>query len=92
MVLIEKSNDLTYMQPYINDIQTVLYKKLNINPKLIHSKTDFRKDLQFSEWEMIYLLNAVEQNWHIEISDKDALKINNLKQLILVIKKSYSKN
>ena len=80
------------MQPYINDIQAVLYKRLNINPKLIHAKTDFRKDLQLSEWEMIYLLNAVEQNWQIEISDNDALKINNLQQLRRIIKKSYCKN
>jgi len=80
------------MQLFINGIQTVLYQKLNINPKLIHSKTDFRKDLQLSNWEMIYLLNAVEQNWHIEISDVDALKINNLQQLIRIIKKAYSKN
>lgn len=83
---------LNYMQPFINGIQTVLYKKLNINPKLIHAKTDFRKDLQLCDWEMIYLLNAVEQNWNIEISDIDALKINNLQQLMRVIKKAYSKN
>lgn len=76
------------MQPFINGIQTVLYKKLNINPKLIHSKTDFRKDMELTDWEITYLFNSIEQNYEIVISEKDATKIKNVQHLVNLLKKS----
>jgi acyl carrier protein len=76
------------MQPFIDGIQTVLYKKLNINPKLIHSKTDFRKDMELTDWEITYLFNSIEQNFEIVISEKDAMKIKNVQHLVNLLKKS----
>jgi len=77
------------MQPFIDGIQTVLYKKLNINPKLIHSKTDFRKDMELTDWEITYLFNSIEQNFEIVISEKDAMKIKNVQHLVNLLKKSF---
>ena len=76
------------MQPFINGIQTVLYKKLNINPKLIHSKTDFRKDMELTDWEITYLFNSIEQNFAIVISEKETMKIKNVQHLVNLLKKS----
>ncbi len=76
------------MQPFINGIQTVLYKKLNINPKLINSKTDFKKDMELTDWEITYLFNSIEQNFEIVISEKDAIKIKNVQHLVNLLKKS----
>ncbi len=76
------------MQPFINGIQTVLYKKLNINPKLINSKTDFRKDMELTDWEITYLFNSIEQNFAIVISEKEEIKIKNVQQLVNLLKRT----
>lgn len=76
------------MQSYINDIQRILYKKLNIHPKSFTTKTDFRNEMELTDWEVTYLFNAIEQSFQIVISEKDAQKINNMHQLLNVVKKA----
>ncbi len=77
------------MKSLVNSIQHLLKRKLNIYPNSLSDKTDLQKDLDMTDWEKAYLLNAVEQNWHIHISDKDAANIANLGQLMAVVRKQY---
>ncbi len=76
------------MQSYMDDIQRILYKKLNIHPKSFTAKTDFRNGMELTDWEITYLFNAIEQSFQIVISDKDAHKINNVHQLVNMVKKA----
>lgn len=76
------------MHSYIDDIQRILYKKLNIHLKSFTTKTDFRNGMELTDWEITYLFNAIEQSFQIEISEKDAHKINNVHQLLNVVKKA----
>lgn len=75
------------MQSLVSSIQKLLKRKLNIYPANISAKTDLQKDLDLTDWEKAYLLNAVEQNWHINISDNEADNIMNMGQLVAVVRK-----
>jgi acyl carrier protein len=75
------------MQPLVNSIQKLLKRKLNIYPSALSIKTDLKKDLDLVDWEMAYLLNAVEQTWHIHISENDASNIASMGQLIAVVRR-----
>ncbi len=75
------------MQPLVNSIQKLLKRKLNIYPSALSIKTDLKKDLDLVDWEMAYLLNAVEQTWHIRISENDASNIASMGQLIAVVRR-----
>ena len=75
------------MQPIVTSIQKILKQKLNIYTPSLTSKTDLKKDLNLSDWELNYLLNAVEQAWHISITPQDSENIVNVKHLLAVVKK-----
>jgi acyl carrier protein len=77
------------MKSLVYSIQHLLKRKLNIYPVSISDKTDLQKDLGMTDWEKAYLLNAVEQNWHIHISDNDAANIANLGQLMAIVRQQY---
>ncbi|WP_026769035.1 hypothetical protein [Asinibacterium sp. OR53] len=77
------------MKSLVYSIQHLLKRKLNIYPVSISDKTDLQKDLDMTDWEKAYLLNAVEQNWHIHISDNDAANIANLGQLMAIVRQQY---
>ena len=75
------------MQPAINSIQKLLKKKLNIYSLGVTLKTDLKKDLNLADWEMLYLLNAVEQAWQISIPPNDSDKIVRIEHLVAAVKK-----
>lgn len=75
------------MQPSVNSIQKLLKKKLNIYTTVLTPKTDLKKDLDLVDWEMLYLLNAIEQVWNISITQNDSEKIVNMEHLMAVVKK-----
>ncbi len=74
------------MQTLVNSIQKLLKQKLNINTQAITPKTDLKKDLNLVDWEMAYLMNAVEKKWHVSINQSDLEKIGNIEQLVAVVK------
>jgi uncharacterized protein YlxP (DUF503 family) len=71
------------MQPFVNSIQKLLKKKLNISTALT-PETDLKKDLDLVDWEMLYLLNAIEKKWHVSISETD--QIGSVEQLLAAVK------
>jgi acyl carrier protein len=73
------------MQPFVTSIQKLLKKKLNISTPLT-PETDLKKDLDLVDWEMLYLLNAVERKWHVSISEND--QIANIEQLLAAVKRN----
>jgi hypothetical protein len=73
------------MQPFVTSIQKLLKKKLNISTPLT-PETDLKKDLDLVDWEMLYLLNAVERKWHVSISESD--QIANIEQLLAAVKRN----
>lgn len=72
------------MQALVNSMQKLLKQKLNIRTD-ITPNTDLRKDLELADWEMQYLLNAVENKWHVSLADAE--QIGNVAQLLAVVKK-----
>lgn len=72
-------------QPFVISIQRLLKKKLNISTPLT-PETDLKKDLDLVDWEMLYLLNAIEKKLHVSISDSD--QIGNIEQLLAAVKKN----
>ena len=79
------------MQPFVNSIQKLLKQKLNIYTTGLTPKTDLKKDLNLVDWEMLYLLNAVERKWHVSIGQNECEKIGNIEQLLAVVKKQSGK-
>lgn len=78
------------MRPIVNGIQKLLKQKLNIYPTKLTPQTDLKKDLDLVDWEMLYLLNAIEQNWHISLSQNDSDNMANMEHLLAVVKKQVS--
>lgn len=76
------------MQTLVNAIQKLLKQKLNIYTPAITAKTSLKEDLKLADWEMLYLLNAVEQKWRICINQSDLDTIGNIEQLVAVVKKT----
>lgn len=77
----------TDMQTFVNTIQKLLKQKLNIYTTALTPKTDLKKDLDLVDWEMLYLLNAVEKKWHVSITQSDLDAIVNIEQLSALVKK-----
>ncbi len=75
------------MRPIVNGIQKLLKQKLNIYPTKLTPQTDLKKDLDLVDWEMLYLLNAIEQNWHISLTQNDSENMANMAHLLAVVKK-----
>ncbi len=75
------------MQAIVNSIQKLLKQKLNIYATVLTPKTDLKKDLDLVDWEMLYLLNAVEKNWHVSFTQHDQDSIGNIEQLVAVVRK-----
>ena len=72
------------MQPFVTSLQRLLKKKLNIS-QTITPQTDLKKDLNLVDWEMLYLLNAVEKRWHVNIGNAE--NIANIEQLLAAVEK-----
>lgn len=79
------------MQPFVNSIQKLLKQKLNIKTDITPS-THLKNDLNLVDWEMLYLLNAIEHKWHVSIAQTETEKIDNIEQLLAVIKKHNSRS
>jgi acyl carrier protein len=75
------------MQPFVNGIQKLLKQKLNISVACLTPETNFKKDLDLVDWEMLYLLNAIENKWHVSIAQNDLEDIGNIEQLLAVVRK-----
>jgi len=76
------------MQPFMISIQRLLKQKLNIRTNSLTPETDLKKDLDLVDWEMLYLLNAVEKKWHVSI---DTENIGSIEQLLAVVRKQTGK-
>lgn len=75
------------MQSFVTSIEKLLKQKLNIYANSLTPKTDLKKDLNLVDWEMVYLINAVEKKWHISISQNESENIGNIEQLLAVVRK-----
>lgn len=75
------------MQTIVNSIQKLLKQKLNIYATALTPKTDLKKDLNLVDWEMLYLLNAVEKKWHVSITQNDQDTIDNIEQLVAAVRR-----
>ncbi len=84
------NRNLSVMQPIVSSIEKLLKKKLNIYPPVLTLKTDLKKDLHLVDWEMLYLLNAVEQTWEISIPLNDSENIICIEHLLAAVKKQKS--
>ena len=75
------------MQSFVTSIEKLLKQKLNIYANSLTPKTDLKKDLNLADWELVYLLNAVEKKWQISIAQTDSENIDNIEQLLAVVRK-----
>ena len=75
------------MQPIVTAIQKLLKQKLNIYTSVLTLQTDLKKDLNLVDWELLYLLNAVEETWHISIPQNESDNIVRIEHLLLIVKK-----
>jgi acyl carrier protein len=79
------------MQPFVNSLRKLIQQKLNIYPAVLTPKTDLKKDLDLVDWEMLYLMNAIENKWHISLAQNDSDNIGNIEQLMAIVKKQSAK-
>lgn len=78
------------MRPIVNGIQKLLKQKLNIYPTSLTPETNLKEDLNMVDWEMIYLLNAIEQNWHISLNQQELDNFSNMEYLLAVVKQQVT--
>jgi acyl carrier protein len=78
------------MPPTANSIQKLLLQKLNINTSSLSPKTNLKKDLDLVDWELLYLLNAIEETWNISIHENDLNKIVHMKYLMEVVRRQLN--
>lgn len=79
------------MQPFVNSLRKLIQQKLNIYPAVLTPKTDLKKDLDLVDWEMLYLMNAIENKWHISLAQNDSDNIGSIEQLMAIVKKQSVK-
>jgi acyl carrier protein len=75
------------MQPAVSSIQKLLKQKLNVYARVITMQTDLKKDLGLADWEVLYLLNSVEQAWQVSIPPNDSEQIICIAHLVAAVKK-----
>ena len=80
------------MQAIVNSIQKLLKQKLNICVTFLTPETDLKNDLDLVDWEMVYLLNAVEKKWHVSIAQSDLENVVNIEQLMMLVKQGKHVN
>jgi acyl carrier protein len=78
------------MQPAMSSIQKLLKQKLNVYARVLTLKTDLKKDLGLTDWEILYLLNSVEQAWQVSIPPKDSESIICIEHLLAAVKKQQA--
>ncbi|MBU3745373.1 MAG: hypothetical protein FGM61_12660 [Sediminibacterium sp.] len=74
------------MQPFLS-LRKILQQKLNINSPALKPHTNLKQDLDMTDWEWNYLLNAVEQAWKISLPLSETEEISNAKHLLAIAKK-----
>lgn len=79
------------MQPFVNSLRKLIQQKLNIYPAVLTPKTNLKKDLDLVDWEMLYLMNAIENKWHISLAQNDSDNIGSIEQLMAIVKKQSAK-
>lgn len=79
------------MQPFVNSLRKLIQQKLNIYPAVLTPKTNLKKDLDLVDWEMLYLMNAIENKWHISLAQNDSDNIGSIEQLMAIVKKQSVK-
>ena len=80
------------MQPIVTGIQKLLKQKLNIYTSVLTLQTDLKKDLDLVDWELLYLLNAVEEAWHISIPKNESDNIVRIEHLLMIVKKQRNQH
>lgn len=80
------------MELIVKSIQKLLKQTLNISPVSLIDSTDLRKDLNLVDWEIAYLLNAIERAWHISIAESETNETMNVKYLMELVSNEASKN
>ncbi|MDE3144738.1 MAG: hypothetical protein KGL19_11325 [Bacteroidota bacterium] len=73
------------MKAIIHKIQKFLKDNLNITNVNFTPETNLKIDLDLADWEVAYLLNNIENNWSISITEYDAEKIMNVQFLAKAI-------
>lgn len=74
------------MQPFLS-LRKILQQKLNINSPALKPHSNLKKDLDMTDWEWNYLLNAVEQAWKISLPLSETEELSQAKHLLAVAKK-----
>ncbi|CAL4321779.1 Acyl carrier protein [Buchnera aphidicola (Periphyllus testudinaceus)] len=67
-------------------VKKIIFNCLSCKKK-IKSKDSFKNDLNADSLDMIEIIMSIEENFSIDISDKESSKISTIKSLIHLIKK-----
>lgn len=73
------------MEDTITRLRNVLVEQLGLDPEKIIPESTFIEDLGADSLDTVEIIMAVEEEFGIEISDKDAEKVQTVKEAVELI-------
>ena len=80
------------MEDSLTRLQNLIGKQLGIDPSLVEPDSDFGKQLGADSLDVVELVMAIEDEFEIEIEDKAASQITNVRDAINYIEGRWKKS
>jgi acyl carrier protein len=79
------------MEDSLTRLQNLIGKQLGIDPSLVEPDSDFGKQLGADSLDVVELVMAIEDEFEIEIEDKAASQITNVRDALNYIEGRWKK-
>lgn len=73
------------MDSYLKKIITIIIQKAGVDPDEINEASYFEDDLNISELEMVDILGAIEEEYHIEFEDEEKEELESVMDLVELV-------
>jgi acyl carrier protein len=80
------------MEDSLTRLQNLIGKQLGIDPSLVEPDSDFGKQLGADSLDVVELVMAIEDEFEIEIEDKAASQITNVRDALNYIEGRWKKS
>lgn len=72
----------------LDELRSIICEYANIAPEEITPETDFRRDIALDSLSLLNLAVAVEEKFGLEVSDRDAMGIETVADIMKLIEEN----